>query len=220
MEVPAARTLAALPPPIHDVDQNGNRELAEDVMDISRSDADEGEITDYSPESPNLVEDQVPLLGSEDTYEPPLTIDPVPLHTSTLQQGENDSHVTKSNPSHVTPTGTQEDTEPSRDSEASNDSSEDTNESGEILDASRSQPLNDDSDPDDYEPPEPATPVEAPTPLLSHDINSTDTSFSQRDPNALSAIQSLSANVTSAGQDRVDSIATKIVDTDSPTVRS
>ncbi len=219
VEVPAPMTLTALCPSIHDMDQIGNGELAEDVMDISRSDIDEGEITDYGPKSPDLV-DQTPLPESEDTYEPPLTIDPVPLHPSTSQQCEIVSPVAESDPSHVTPNGTQEDVELSRDSRASSDSSQDTNESGEILAESRSQPLNDDSDPDDYEPPEPATLVEAPTPLLSRDIDSADKSFSPRDPNALSAIPLLPNSITSALQDRVDSINTEIVDTYHPTVRS
>lgn len=216
VEVPAA---TALRPSIHEMDEIGNGELAEDVMDISQSDVDEGEITDYSPDSPDLV-DQTLLPESEDTYEPPLTIDPVPLHPSTSQQCGNGSPVAETDASHITRNGTQEDFEPSRDSRASSDSSPDTNESGEILAEPRSQPLNDDSDPDDYEPPEPATLVEAPTPLLSRDIDSTDTSFSPRDPNALAAIQSLPKSIMSASQDRVDSLNTEILEIDYPTVRS
>ena len=45
--------------------------LAGDVMDISRSDIDEGEIIDYSPESPAVQQSQA---DQEEVYEPPPTI--------------------------------------------------------------------------------------------------------------------------------------------------
>ncbi len=189
-------------------------------MDISRSDVDEGEITEYSPEPLGFVEDQPPLPGSEDAYEPPLTIDPVPLYTPSSQQGATVSRVAGPDPSQIMLNGPREDTGEFPSSKASSESSEDTNESGEILAASRSQSLNDDSDPDDYEPPEPAIPVEAPTPTLNHDIDSAETVFSPRHPNSLRAIQSLPNSVAPAVQDRVQSIATELVDTAYPTVRS
>ena len=48
--------------------------LAGDVMDISRSDIDEGEITDYSPESPVVQQSQADPTEQEEVYEPPPTI--------------------------------------------------------------------------------------------------------------------------------------------------
>ena len=48
--------------------------LAGDVMDISRSDIDEGEITDYSPESPVVRQSQADPTEQEEVYEPPPTI--------------------------------------------------------------------------------------------------------------------------------------------------
>lgn len=51
--------------------QPSDGELAEDMMDMSRSDFDEGEITEYDPESPVLQQPEADLTENEDIYEPP-----------------------------------------------------------------------------------------------------------------------------------------------------
>ena len=56
-------------------------ELAEDVMDISRSEVDEGEITDYSPEPPVIPQAEADPTEHEDVYEPPPIIDVEPTAT-------------------------------------------------------------------------------------------------------------------------------------------
>ncbi len=213
VELPAARTQPPSSPLISPVSQTGDAALAEDVMDISSSssssDVNEGEITEYSPEPPNTVEDPILIPESEDTYEPPLTIDSVPFCTLAAQQGGPIARATVSVSSQVGPNDLQEGLEKLVNLQASGGSSEVTNESGEISTASCSQSLADDSDPDDYEPPEPAIPVEASTLPSNHNTITPEPYFSPRDPNAPSVPRSPSSGVIPGDHNQVDNIALK-----------
>ena len=223
VEILAARTRPPSPPLISPASQAGDATLAEDVMDISSSSCssniDEGEITEYSPEPPNTVEDAIPIPESENTYEPPLTIDSVPLRTPAAGQGELIARATVSVLSQVGPNDLQEGVENSVNLQASRGSTEVTNESGEISTASCSQSLADDSDSDDYEPPEPAIPVEASTLPSNHNIILPEPSFSPRDPNAPSVSPSPSSGVAPGVQKQVDNIAIKPAKIEPPRVR-
>ena len=218
-EVPAAAKTQAPLSPSHSVDQTGNGALAEDVMDISYSDVDEGEITDHSSEPPGTVENQTSSPENEDTYEPPLTVDPVPLRAPPSQQNERIPSASASDFAHAGPSGSLGDIGKTRDFRVSSDSLEDTNEPGETSAASRSQSLADDSDPDEYEPPEPATPVKTPTLPLNHDYVSPEPSSSPKGPSAPSVDQSSSSSVVQGIQDQTDGMIAKPPDIDSPRVR-
>ena len=131
-------------------------------MDISRSDADEGEISDHSPEQMVVDGDKQSPVDDEESYEPSSDI-------ITTRQSEPD--VDTAQPElkgrradnyalDVVSDMRMDDTSAKTTTEEP-DSSEDFASSGITQDEEESQYPNfsmaDDSDPDDYEPPEPAS---------------------------------------------------------------
>lgn len=125
-------------------------------MDISRSDVDEGESFDYSPKLPNAEPQQ--LMEDEEAYEPPSDIGLRPQHESEQASSMADTLLKDA---------------PGNDSEmhdvahdilatnSENPSTVDGETLANIQDQEhlliRSPSLTDASDPDDYEPPEPAS---------------------------------------------------------------
>ena len=217
LDVPSSGIQVPSPPFIHDEEQIQNGVPAEDVMDISSSEVDEGEITDYSPEPPKSVDEGL-IPEVDDTYEPPLAIDPVLLSASTSQPHQPVTGAPAPASPLVEPSGKQEDIEESHDLQPRSKSLEDTNESGEITAISRSQSAANDSDPDDYEPPEPATPVELPIMPLNHDNHSSEPSDTPQDPDVSSAVQSTVPNAAPGVQDQLGATCTASVDIDTPKV--
>ena len=131
-------------------------------MDISRSDADEGEISDHSPEQMVLDRDKQSLADDEESYEPSsdviTTRHPEP-DVDTAQPELNGRRADNHALDIVTdmPMG---DTSAKTSTEEPN-SPQDFASSGNTQDEQESPypnfPMADDSDPDDYEPPEPAS---------------------------------------------------------------
>ena len=220
MDVSARSIQAPLSPPMLYGEQTQNGALTEDIMDMSTSDIDEGEITDFSPEPPNTIKDEAQIPEGDDTYEPPLNFAPVPLTAATSQPNGPDKRASVSNSPPVKPTGKQECAEESHDSHLSSKSSEDTNESGEISAISRTQSAADDSDPDDYEPPEPATPVEPSTIPLNHDIDTSKPPFAPQTSDVSSAGQAFLTYAAPGSQEQVDVTRTSPGNIDTPKVRS
>ena len=137
-------------------------ELEEDVMDISRSDADEGEISDHSPEQMVVDQDKQSLVDDEESYEPPsdiITTRHLETDIDTAQPELNDRRADNCALDVVSDI-TMGDTNVKTTTEEPN-SSEEFASSGNTQDEEDSQYPNfsmaDDSDPDDYEPPEPAS---------------------------------------------------------------
>ena len=175
-------------------DQTDSGDLADDLMDISRSDVDEGEITDYSPEALGVAEKPIPLPEIEDTYEPPLTVNPMILRTPDFPPNRATAHASVSDPSQVTPVADQENSE-FQSPKSSMYSSEDTDEIDTGPDATRTQALADDSDPDDYEPPEPSTPTETLVLPVSRDFVSSEPANPIQDTDSSLNTQSLPSGV-------------------------
>lgn len=136
-------------------------ELAEDVMDISRSDADEGEISDHSPEHMVVDQDKQSHVDDEESYEPSsniITARQPELRVDTAQPELNDRRADDYDLDVVSdmPMG---DASVETTTEEPN-SSEEFRSSGNTQDEKESQypnfSMTNDSDLDDYEPPEPA----------------------------------------------------------------
>ena len=156
-------------------------ELEEDVMDISRSDADEGEISDHSSEQMVVDQDKQSLVD-EESYEPSSDIittrqpePPVGTAQPEFNDGREDdyglddvSDMPMGEASVKTTTG-----EPN--------SFEAFASSGNIQDEKESQypnfPMANDSDLDDYEPPEPAS-LQEDSALQPMSVNSSHASVS------------------------------------------
>ena len=131
-------------------------------MDISRSDADEGEISDHSPEQMVVDRDKQSLIDEEESYEPSSNIittrHPEPdVDTAQLElngRGADNYALDVVSDMPMADTSAKTSTEEPN-------SSEDFASSGITQDEEESQYPNfstaDDSDPDDYEPPEPAS---------------------------------------------------------------
>ena len=67
--------------------QTMNGELADDTRDISRSDIDEGEVTDYNPQALATQETELKSPNeNEDVYEPPQTVDAGAGSSSALRE--------------------------------------------------------------------------------------------------------------------------------------
>ena len=137
-------------------------ELEEDVMDISRSDADEGEISENSPEQMVVDQDKQNLVDDEESYEPSsdiITARHAEPDVDTAQPGSN-SRRTDNHALDVVSDRPMGDTSVKTTTEEPN-SSEDFSSSGNTQDEKESQYPNfsmaDDSDPNDYEPPEPGS---------------------------------------------------------------
>ena len=205
---------------MHDGEQTPNGALAEDVMDISSSDADEGEITDYSPEPPNTVEAEGPIPESDDNYEPPLTIDPVPLTALNSPPDETVIRASVSSSPPVELDGKQEDSEEFHDLQPSRKSSQDTNEAGEISAVPRCQSAADGSDSDDYEPPEPAIPVQLLVSQLDRPVDSSGPASTLQDPGVSSPAQSIRSNAAPDVQDQAGATRTASTEINAPTVCS
>ena len=221
--VPAPSDLAPSFPLIHGEDQIDRGELAEDVMDISRSDVDEGEITeitDYISEPSGAIMNSNALPDREDTYEPPLTINPVTMDIPAFQQDGPTTQVSLSDTSEVPPDDNLEDSEKPRVPKTSRDSSENADGLGESLATSRSQSSTDDSDQDDYEPPEPVTPAEGPILPLNHDVDSLEPLNPSRDTDSPSANHSLASSIAPINHGQVDSTVPEPEDIDNPEVCS
>lgn len=136
-------------------------ELEEDVMDISRSDADEGEISDHSPEQ-MVVDQDKQSLDDDESYEPSsdiITARQTEPPVGTAQPEFNDGRADDYGLDVVSvmPMG---DASVKTTTEEPN-SSEDFASSGNTQNEKESQypnfPMANDSDLDDYEPPEPAS---------------------------------------------------------------
>ena len=149
--------------------QPSDGELPEDTMDISRSDIDEGEITEYSPES--LVMQQTEA-DHEDVYEPhpiPGTKSALPSEVSTRQEtsqlpmlAAQDASATQGDDTVQVP----------QESEAASNLTMEAGSAGRISTPppSHSPPPNIIDDSDDYEPPEPVSPVDIVSRATSKDI--------------------------------------------------
>ena len=175
-------------PPAQTVnEQLSDGELEEDVMDISRSDADEGEISDRS--SGHITEDQVKrgLIDDEDSYEPPgdivmsqnleSDIDAVRPQQDDQTANANMPDVAQDTP--VSDSSAEETSEEQTSIEQTpcNANIQETNVQDEDKAPHSSPSLADDSDPDDYEPPEPE-PFEEEPELQSASANRSYASFS------------------------------------------
>ena len=137
-------------------------ELEEDVMDISRSEADEGEISDHSPEHMVVDQDKQSHVDDEESYEPSsdiITARQPELRVDTAQPEYNGRRVDDYGLDVISdmPMG---DASVKTTTEEPN-SSEEFGSSGNTQDEKESQypnfPMANDSDLDDYEPPEPAS---------------------------------------------------------------
>ena len=136
-------------------------ELEEDVMDISRSDADEGEISDHSPEQMVVDQDKQSLVD-EESYEPSSDIittrQPEPP-VGTAQPEFNDGRADDYGLNDVSDMPMGEASVKITTGEPN--SFEHFASSGKTQDEKQSQypnsPIAIDSDLDDYEPPEPAS---------------------------------------------------------------
>ena len=157
-------------------------ELEEDVMDISRSDADEGEISDHSPDQMAVDQDKQSLVDDEESYEPSSDIitarqpEP-PIDTS--QPGFNDRRADEYGLDVVSDVPMVDASFKTTTEEPN--SSEEFASSGNTQDETGSQyqkfSVANDSDLDDYEPPEPAS-VEEDSALQPMSVNSSHASGS------------------------------------------
>ena len=156
-------------------------ELEEDVMDISRSDADEGEVSENSPEQMIMDQDRQNLID-EESYEPSSDIITA-RHAETnvdtakprLNSRRTHNHALEDvSDMPMVETGVKTTTEEPN-------SFEDSASSGNTQDEEESQYPNfsmaDDSDPDDYEPPEPGS-LREDSALRPISANSSHASFS------------------------------------------
>ena len=143
-------------------------ELEEDVMDISKSDLDEGEISEYAPQSIQSVAQSV---EAEDAYEPPNNIDVKKTPPGLLsdfrrsQQQSGGNTVDHVGPSISKPQDGTEDQTSHQIPEMSESATLSTNfsEQAETLDTKpiQSTSSNKTDESDDYEPPEPVSPSES-----------------------------------------------------------
>lgn len=172
-------------------------------MDISRSDIDEGEITDYSPEPTVTVEDQTKLAESEDFYEPPVAFDALEHRSQSLatiesQQDRVTTDALPSNDVQFTLPANIKVHDTSEELQASSGSSNHVDTHCKVPESYRRESLANPSDSDDYEPPEPETPVETPASPFPHTSIPSTSSFSILNPDNSSDSQSLKLGSTQA----------------------
>lgn len=145
-------------------DPMSDRELEEDIMDVSRSDVDKAELSLYSPNPVNEVQHTSGFIDDDENYEPPNEIsitqrqepdpDALLLHQN-LETAEADlPNAIQNQPS------ADQDAEPierptSGEPSPAADGNVTVGQQSQ-LSLSRSPSLTNASDPDDYEPPEPA----------------------------------------------------------------
>ena len=146
-----------------------NGELEEDVMDISRSDLDEGEISEYAPQS---IRSAAQSVEREDAYEPPNNIHvkqappSFPLDSRISQQQSDDHSVDHLGPSSIsTAQDYVEDDTSHQIPEKSKASTSLTNHSKQnknlVTRPIQSNSSNNTDESEDYEPPEPVSPSES-----------------------------------------------------------
>lgn len=136
-------------------------ELEEDIMEMSRSDVDEAEPSFHSPKPLTEVQDTSGSIDDDETYEPPSEIsitqrqEPEPDAVPDLGTAKTDRPAAMHNPlpadQEAEPIEKPSSVEPSPAANAGMAGDEQSQRS-----LNRSQSLADASDPDDYEPPEPA----------------------------------------------------------------
>ena len=146
-----------------------NGEPEEDVMDISKSDLDEGEISEYAPQSIRSV---VQSVEAEDAYEPPSNVDvkrsppSLPSDLRISQQHSGGKPMDHLDPSSISkPQDDVEDHSNHQIPEKSKVATSPTNLS-EQAENLNTRPVQGDSsnkmdESDDYEPPEPVSPSES-----------------------------------------------------------
>lgn len=145
--------------------------LKEDVMDISRSDVDEGEITQSNSDSVAEAHGDSGMIDDEESYKPPSDIG---ARQRLLNEVQSDDEPEKAdiNMQDNTPTG---DANAGNISDVPHSIEEISNNASmqhEEHSAHRSPFLADYSDPEDYEPPEPSRSAEdtaLPLPISAHD---------------------------------------------------
>lgn len=152
--------------------QPSDGELPEDTMDISRSDIDEGEITEYSPESLVMQQTEAEISDHEDVYEPhsiPGTKSALPSEVSTRQETSQLPMLAAQDASAAQADDT---VQVPQESEAASNLTMEAGSAGRISTPppSHSPPPNIIDDSDDYEPPEPVSPVDIVSRATSKDI--------------------------------------------------
>ncbi len=192
-------------------DRMSDGELEEDIMDISRSDVDEAELSLYSPKPLTEVQDSSSSIDDDENYEPPSEInitqrqelnpDLVLLHQDLETAKADLPAATQNRPSadqDAKPMGKPTSGEPSPGANANIAGGEQPQRS-----LSRSPSLADVSDPDDYEPPEPA-PLGEEVPR-SAQMSSVDSekSFSPPDVDTNDFVEPASSDLTPAFHQQV-----------------
>lgn len=158
-------TVLVLNPILHPTeDQLSDGELEEDVMDLSRSDVDEGEITEYTPEPHFKTDNVVDMEEDGESYKPPSDVasmqpsapDPIIAlrHSDDDYEAKAKFSVVLASPSNANDV----DQEMSGVSQVSVDISEKADIQDGGLFPRRTHSLADTSD-SDYEPPEPTPPA-------------------------------------------------------------
>ena len=164
-------------------------EVEEDIMDISRSDVDDIEPSLYSPKALTEVQDTLSFVDDDENYEPPSELsmtqrqqkDPdVVLFSRDLDIAEDDPPAQTQNQTSSNlnaeiiekPTPVEPSPVPSVNSSSDEQSPRSLSRSPSPANA---------SDPDDYEPPEPASPGDEVVPSIHMLSANTKASFSPRD---------------------------------------
>jgi hypothetical protein len=171
-----------------------NGELEEDIMDISRSDIDEGEITESSPEAAAEAQGDLSMIDDEESYEPPSDIGANQQMLDQIQSNDKSEEVDLAM-ADVEPIGNSSPRNVSEVPHGVEEIFKDASVQHEEQSSHHSRSLADASDCDDYEPPEPSSFAEEtamPHPIPDHD---SEASFSplEAEPNDTAAsIQSIS----------------------------
>jgi len=152
--------------------QPSDGEPAEDTMDISRSDIDEGEITEYSPESLAMQQTEADLSEHEDFYEPPLIPGTKPALPSDVSIRKETSQLPMLAAQNVSTVMADNSTQVPQGPEAASNLAMEASCASRMSTPPQSHsPLaNIVDDSDDYEPPEPVSPVEMVSRATSRDI--------------------------------------------------
>lgn len=152
--------------------QPSDGELAEDTMDISRSDIDEGEITDYSPESLTMQQTEAEISEHEDVYEPPPVPGTKPALPSEISTGQETSQLPILEAQDVSAAKADTTAQVPQEPEAASNLTIEAGSASRISTSPHTHsPLtNIVDDSDDYEPPEPVSPVDMVSRATSGDI--------------------------------------------------
>ena len=196
-------------PPQTTDDRTSNEE--KDIMDISRSDIDDAELSPYSPEPLNNFQDTSGFIDDDENYEPPSEIsvlqrqEPDPdavLVYQDLETAKANLPVAKQNQS-IADQGAELIRKPTsiEPSPAPHDNIADDEQSQRSL--SRSPSLTDASDSDDYEPPEPASLGKEESRPVQMSSAGPEKSFSPPDVGIGNSFAPASSESTSAVQQKV-----------------